>query len=126
MKDKNEKPMKIVVASDGDNVTQHFGHCRFFLMFDTENGIISDTKVVENPGHRPGFLPVFLKDMGAKVIISGGMGAAAVELFNNNGIDVILGASGDAKDAVKRYLGGDLVSSGSVCHEHMHHDDCGE
>jgi predicted Fe-Mo cluster-binding NifX family protein len=126
MKDKNEKPIKIVVASDGDNVTQHFGHCRFFLTFDTENGIISDTKVIENPGHRPGFLPVFLKDMGAKVIISGGMGAAAVELFNNNGIDVILGASGDAKDAVKRYLSGDLVSSGSVCHEHMHHDDCGE
>lgn len=131
--DKNEmngkqkgKAMKIAVASDGDNVTHHFGHCKFFLMFDTENGAITDTKALDNPGHRPGFLPVFLKEKGAEVIISGGMGAGAVDLFDSNGIDVILGASGYAKDAVEKYLKGDLVSTGSVCHEHMHHDDCGE
>lgn len=117
--------MRIIVASDGEQVTQHFGHCRYFRAYDAENGTIVDSRVIENPGHRPGFLPVFLKEQGANVIISGGMGAAAIELFNQNGIEVIVGASGEAKAAAEDFLKGILESTGEVCHEHMHHDDCG-
>jgi len=70
-------------------------------------------------------LPNFLNDMGVNTIISGGMGAGAVEIFNEKGIEVITGAQGDAEDLVKRYLKGELQSTGSVCHEHRHHDECG-
>ena len=52
--------MKIVVASDGETVTQHFGHCREFRAYCAEKDIITDAEIIENPGHRPGFLPVFL------------------------------------------------------------------
>ncbi|MDN5357091.1 MAG: NifB/NifX family molybdenum-iron cluster-binding protein [Candidatus Methanomethylophilaceae archaeon] len=118
--------MRIVVASDGEDVTGHFGHCGTFKTFDAENGKITAAGAIDNPGHRPNFLPMFLKENGADVIISGGMGAAAVELFNQNGIEVIIGATGAARTAAERYLRGDLASTGSVCHEHMHHDDCNE
>ncbi len=120
-----EKKMKIAVASENGMVTEHFGHCESFSIFDVENGKIAKEEIIPNPGHRPGFLPNFLNDMGVNVIISGGMGGGAIDIFNEKGIEVITGASGDAKDIVEEYLQGNLKSTGSVCHEHKHHDECG-
>ena len=57
------------------------------------------------------------------VIISGGMGGGAVDIFNERNVEVVLGASGDAKTAVESYLKGELKTTGSVCREH-HHDEC--
>lgn len=76
------------------------------------------------PGHRPGFLPNFLADQGAEVILAGGMGGGAVEIFNERGVEVILGAQGDARAAAEAYLRGELKSTGSICHEHQHEDSC--
>ncbi len=118
--------LKIAVASEGTMVTEHFGHCEAFIIFDTNEKEILKTQAIANPGHRPGFLPNFLADMGVNVIISGGMGGGAVEIFNERNIEVIVGACGEAKDAVEAYLEGSLKSTGSVCHEHQHHDECGE
>jgi predicted Fe-Mo cluster-binding NifX family protein len=56
--------------------------------------------------------------MGVKVIISGGMGGGAVNIFNEKGIEVIVGARGSAEVAVKDYLEGNLQSTGTICHEH--------
>lgn len=64
--------------------------------------------------------------MGVNIIISGGIGGRAVEIFNEKGIEVIAGANGDAKTAATSYLRGKLKSTGSVCHEHQHSDQCGE
>ncbi|NLW49105.1 MAG: dinitrogenase iron-molybdenum cofactor [Firmicutes bacterium] len=118
--------MKIAVASDMGMVTEHFGHCEGFMIFDTENKQILKSETIANPGHRPGFLPNFLNDMGVKVIISGGMGGGAIDIFNEKNIEVIVGARGNAKAAVEAYLQGSLKSTGSVCHEHQHHGECGE
>jgi predicted Fe-Mo cluster-binding NifX family protein len=96
------------------------------MLFDCENETIVKTETVANPGHKPGFLPVFLHDKGANVIISGGMGGGAVDIFNEKGIEVVVGATGSAKASVEAYLAGKLESTGSVCHEHQHSDECGE
>lgn len=121
-----EKEMiKIAVASENGMVTEHFGHCESFIIFEVENNQIIKNETIPNPGHKPGFLPNYLNDMGVNVIISGGMGGGAIEIFNEKGIEVITGASGDAKAAATSYLQGALKSTGSVCHEHQHHDECG-
>jgi len=117
--------MKIAVAGQGKNVTEHFGHCECFLIFDAEDGKIVREESVANPGHKPGFLPNFLADRGVEVIISGGMGGGAVDIFNERNVEVVVGASGDAKVAVEKYLRGELKTTGSVCHEHQHLDECG-
>lgn len=117
--------MRIAVASEGKMVTEHFGHCEGFNIFDTENGKIVKSEFIPNPGHRPGFLPNFLNDKGVNVIISGGMGGGAIDIFNEKNIEVIVGATGAAEAAVNSYLKGELKSTGSVCHEHQHHDECG-
>ncbi len=119
------KMMKIAVASEETMVTGHFGHCINFNIYEVEENKIVKSESILNPGHKPGFLPNFLNDMGVKVIISGGMGAGAIEIFNEKNIEVITGATGEAKKAVEAYLEGNLKSTGSVCHEHAHHDECG-
>ena len=118
--------MKIAVASEKEMVTEHFGHCEGFMIFDAENNQIVKSETIANPGHKPGFLPNFLADRDVNVIISGGMGGGAVEIFNERNIEVIVGAKGNAKAAAEAYLEGSLKSTGSVCHEHQHHDECGK
>jgi len=118
--------MKIAVASDNGKVAEHFGHCESFMIFDVKDGEIVKAETVQNPGHRPGFLPNFLADRGVNVIIGGGMGGGAVNIFNERNVEVVVGASGDAETAVSDYLKGDLITTGTVCHEHKHHEDCAQ
>ncbi|MCD8196218.1 MAG: NifB/NifX family molybdenum-iron cluster-binding protein [Lachnospiraceae bacterium] len=118
--------MKIAVSCNGNQIWTHFGHCENFMIYESKGRSIVSEQSVPNPGHRPGFLPNFLADMGVKVIISGGMGGGAVDIFNERDVEVILGAEGDAKAAVETYLRGELKSTGSVCHEHEHADECGK
>ena len=54
------------------------------------------------------------------------MGGGAVDIFNERNVEVVVGASGDAKTAVQNYLNGELQTTGSVCLEHQHLDECGE
>ncbi|NLO10117.1 MAG: dinitrogenase iron-molybdenum cofactor [Clostridiales bacterium] len=118
--------LKIAIASDNCNVAEHFGHCESFMIFNVENNKIIGSETIVNPGHKPGFLPDFLHDIGVNVIISGGMGGGAINIFKEKNIEFIVGISGDAKIAVEEYLYGSLKSTGLVCHEHKHHDECGE
>jgi predicted Fe-Mo cluster-binding NifX family protein len=121
-----EKKMKIAVASEKEMVTEHFGHCENFNIYIVENGKLISSESIPNPGHKPGFLPNYLNDLGINVIIAGGMGGGAVEIFNDKGIKIITGVSGSATQAVNNYLQGSLKSTGSICHEHAHHDECGK
>ena len=118
------KMLKIAVASEKAQVTEHFGHCVNFNLFEVENDEIVKQVSIPNPGHKPGFLPNFLNDLGVNVIISGGMGGGAIEIFNDKNIEVVVGATGDARTAVEAWTKGELKSTGSVCHEHMHQDEC--
>lgn len=118
--------MKIALASEGNFVSAHFGHCEGFEIYEVEGSSVLKKEYVENPGHRPGFLPVYLKGLSVDVIIAGGMGGSAQELFSQNNIKVIVGAEGKKDDVIKKYMDGILHSSDSVCHKHEHHEDCGE
>lgn len=124
MKDKGDKMMKIAVASDQEMVTGHFGHCEGFHIYEVDGEQIVSTQFVPNPGHKPGFLPNFLNDMGVNVIISGGMGGGAIDIFNEKNIEVVIGAQGTALSNVEKYVKGELKSTGSVCHSHDHADEC--
>jgi predicted Fe-Mo cluster-binding NifX family protein len=117
--------MKISVASDGPMVAEHFGHCEGFTVYTVEGKNVEKKEFVQNPGHKPGLLPNLLHDTGVEVVIAGGMGQGAVDIFCSYDIRVITGADGKADDAVAAYLQGKLQSSGPVCHEHAHEGECG-
>lgn len=113
--------MKIAVASEGNTVTQHFGHCANFNIFDIDNGKITGSMSVNNGDHAHGCVPDFLTSSGVKLIITGGIGGGAVENLKRKGIDVIMGAQGDATAAAEAYLSGTLQSKGALCSEHHDH-----
>ncbi|WP_294183419.1 NifB/NifX family molybdenum-iron cluster-binding protein [uncultured Clostridium sp.] len=116
--------MKIAVASDGKQVSGHFGHCSGFMIYEIREDKSLKRSFVENPGHKPGFLPAFLKEKGVNVIISGGMGETAVQLFRDNKIEVVIGAQGLCDDVIQKYINGELKSTGSVCTEHQYEGNC--
>lgn len=110
--------MKIAVACEGNIVTQHFGHCEKFNIYETEGNKITKETSVPNPGHKPGVLPNYLNDLKVNLVISGGMGGGAIDIFNEKSIIVITGASGNPTDLVNSYLQGKLKASNSACREH--------
>jgi len=113
--------MKIAVSKDGNFVSRHFGHCEGFEVIEVENNEIKNRDFLVNPGHRPGFLPNYLSDNGINVIIAGGMGEMAQQLFGERNIQVIVGVDGEIETAVNNFINGKLKSTESVCREHQHH-----
>ena len=116
--------MKIAIASDEKYVSGHFGHCEGFTTYDVEEGQSLKKEFIPNPGHKPGYLPVFLHEKNVNVIIAGGMGETAQELFKENNIEVIVGAQGLCDDVIQNFINGKLKSTGSVCTEHAHEGHC--
>jgi predicted Fe-Mo cluster-binding NifX family protein len=53
--------MRIAAACEGANVTEHFGHCTNFNIFDVENGVITKSESILNPGHNPASMPNFCR-----------------------------------------------------------------
>ena len=115
--------MKIAVASEGSNVSGHFGHCSDCNIFTAENGKITHSERIQSPGHDHNLIE-FLAERGVDVIISGGMGAGAREKFDAKGIRIVTGAEGAAADAAQACLDGSLVSDDTVCCKHEHAGDC--
>jgi predicted Fe-Mo cluster-binding NifX family protein len=61
-------------------------------------------------------LPQWLREQGADVIIAGGMGSRAQQLFGQNGIRVVVGAASDAPEVlVRQYLDDRLVTGTNLC-----------
>jgi len=85
---------RIAIAQDGNSVSEHFGHCQSYAIFDVEDSIIYRRDDLPNPGHEPGRLPAFLAEHGVNLVIAGGMGPRAIEIFSENGIDVLIGIGG--------------------------------
>jgi|GEM_PF-3112189 predicted Fe-Mo cluster-binding NifX family protein len=67
---------------------------------------ITAKNFVPNPGHRSGFLSIFLGDMGVGVVIAGGMGESAVGTLKERGIEVLTGFGSRGQEKVELYLAG--------------------
>ncbi|GAB6137909.1 NifB/NifX family molybdenum-iron cluster-binding protein [Halanaerobaculum tunisiense] len=106
---------KIAVPTDGNQVASHFGHCPEFTIVEVEGEEIVNENVVDNPGHKPGFLPKFLNNKGADCILAGGMGQRAVDLFTKNDIEVVTGVSGNVEAGIKSYLANNLDTEENIC-----------
>ncbi len=117
--DKEETSMDkkvFAVPVSGGKLCAHFGHCDQFALVETEDGKIKKTDLHTPPPHEPGVLPQWLHEKGAHVILAGGMGSRAQGLFEQNGIQVIIGAPMDAPEVlVNQYLSGALVTGSNIC-----------
>ena len=110
--------MKIAIPLAQGRLTLHFGHCEQFAIVEadpTEKTVLS-VETHTPPPHEPGALPRWLNEHGANVIIAGGMGQRAQQLFAENDIAVVVGAPSDTPEALAQaYLDGALKSGDNVC-----------
>jgi Mrp family chromosome partitioning ATPase/predicted Fe-Mo cluster-binding NifX family protein len=126
----NDKKI-VAVATEDDKalegeVSMHFGRCRYYTLVEVQDGRVGATRCVENPyydNHQPGVMPQFIHGLGADVILAGGMGPKAVQLFHGFGMDVATGAVGRVDKVVEAYLAGRLA--GTVPCNHDHPESCG-
>jgi predicted Fe-Mo cluster-binding NifX family protein len=121
----------VAVASEDDRglsaeVAMHFGRCPFYTLVEVEEGRTLTSRTVPNPHfgqHQPGVMPRFIHGLGAQVILAGGMGPRALQLFQGFGMDVVTGAIGRVDKVVEAYLNGSI--SGIVPCQHDHPESCG-
>ncbi len=110
--------MRYAIPVSGGRVSPHFGHCEFFALIDADEDkrIIIRKELVPSPGHQPGLLPGWLADQGVALVIAGGMGSRAQDLFRQHSIQVVVGAmESDPERAVLSYLDGQLTTEGNIC-----------
>lgn len=110
--------MRIAIPLADGKLSMHFGHCERFALIDVDPATksIQASEELAAPKHEPGLLPRWLAEHCAQVIIAGGMGSRAQQLFAQNGIQVVVGAPAEAPEAlVAAYLGGTLSAGENVC-----------
>ena len=113
--------MRVALAVDNNMITQHFGHCEYFIVYDVENKEIKGSEIIKNPPHQKGYLPKFLKQHNIEVVITGNIGQMAVKNLCGIGIECFKGVKGKLVDVINSYLAGTLISNDEVCTQHMHH-----
>ena len=107
--------MRVAVSTDSGQVSAHFGRCAEYTLADIEDKKVVKTEVIANPGHEPGFLPKFLAEKGANVIICGGAGPRAQALFAEQNIEMCMGISGPVAAVLEQYAAGTLQVGESTC-----------
>ena len=108
--------MKTVISTDSGRVAEHFGRCPEFTVVEYADGKLIKEEAIANPGHHPGYLPLFFKKMQVDCIVCGGMGQRAKMLFDEAQIETITGITGSIKEVIEKLLKGELKSLLNVCH----------
>lgn len=99
--------------------TEIFRQCSQFLICDVEDMNIA---TVDSPGHQPGYLPIFLKEKGVNLVIAGGMGQKAKDIFASQAIQTITGINLATWEAIKLFKMGELKGTGETCTHSEEHD----
>jgi predicted Fe-Mo cluster-binding NifX family protein len=110
--------MKIAIPTAQGMLCMHFGHCEKFTILEVDENSkeITSQNELDPPPHEPGLLPRWLAEKNVDLVIAGGMGARAQALFQENGINIIVGAPSEAPEkVVKAHLDGTLTHGVNAC-----------
>ena len=112
--------MIIAIPVFNNELDIHFGHCKKFALVTVnlkEKKILS-REDVEAPTHQPGLLPPWLAKLGVNIVIAGGMGQRAKEIFDKHNIEVLIGAP---QESIEKLVGACLKGTlklGENCCDH--------
>ncbi|MFX0195041.1 MAG: NifB/NifX family molybdenum-iron cluster-binding protein [Candidatus Hodarchaeota archaeon] len=121
--------MRIAIPTAGygglnDLVGQHFGRVPTYTIFDTNT---NNVEVLPNKSLHmggTGYPPEFLAQVGVELMICAGLGRRAINMFEQFGIEVFVGASATetAEAAIKAYQNGRLqmATDENACREHRY------
>ncbi|APC42057.1 NifB/NifX family molybdenum-iron cluster-binding protein [Clostridium estertheticum] len=115
--------MKIAIPNNGSMVNQHFGMSKSFVIVTIEDKKVISTQEISSAElqHEHQGLADLLKNQGATVVITGGIGGGAISGLEQNGLEVIKGASGEYSKVIEEYINGTLENKDVVCNHHGEH-----
>ncbi len=108
----------IAIPVAGGRLCMHFVHCEQFALLDvdTADKEVRNSRRIDPPPHEPGLLPRWLHEQGVNLVIAGGMGQRAQNIFAEQDIRVVVGVpAGSPESVVRAYLDGRLQSSENPC-----------
>ncbi|PNW26117.1 NifB/NifX family molybdenum-iron cluster-binding protein [Formosa algae] len=110
---------KIAIPITRDNqIESHFGRSKFYeiYLFSSNNEIL-DIQLLETQHKRACKSDVFneLASKGVSCLLSENIGDKAYHKFNEAGIQVIRGCSGDSSDVILKYVENQISDRGSNC-----------
>ena len=121
--------MKVCFPTEGNSgleerIGEHFGRVPTYTIVDNES---EEVEVIPNDStHKGGSgLPAnLLAQEGVDVMICSGLGRKAIRLFEEQGIEVCIGASGSVKDALKEWRNDHLnkADRSDACEQHKFHE----
>jgi predicted Fe-Mo cluster-binding NifX family protein len=121
VEDKGGRTMKIAVPARDGLVDAHFGHCEYFMVYslDEKKKIVAEEKInsQEGCGCKSNIAGILVRT-GVTHMVAGNMGEGAVHVLQAHGIDVIRGASGNARQAAEQFAAGTLADSRESCAGH--------
>ncbi len=119
--------MKLCIPTLGsgglsDLVSEHFGRAPTFTVVDVATNKVN---VVENTGEHFGGVgntPDLVAAAGAEVMLCSGLGPRAINMFEQLGIEVYVGARGTVQDAINAFQAGEFIEArdANACKEHKH------
>lgn len=115
---KGNNTMKIAIPTVNGKLCMHFGHCQqfAFVTIDPDNQAVVKTDMFAPPAHAPGVLPKWVAENGGNLVIACGMGQRAQQLFQQNGVDVLVGAPADTpENLAAAYLNNALQTGQNIC-----------
>ncbi|MFX0151360.1 MAG: NifB/NifX family molybdenum-iron cluster-binding protein [Candidatus Hodarchaeota archaeon] len=119
--------MRLCVPSNNDGglddqVGYHFGRVPNYTIFDDSS---NEVEIIENTSsHRGGTkLPAeLLREHNVDVMICGGIGRRAIQLFEQAGVEIYIGAQGAVRDAIEQFKQKKLTmaTDKDACQQHKY------
>ncbi|OYT54649.1 MAG: dinitrogenase iron-molybdenum cofactor biosynthesis protein [Candidatus Altiarchaeales archaeon ex4484_2] len=117
--------MRIAVPSNGERgmdelVGEHFGRVPAYTIVEDQTKKVD---IIPNKSHHTGgrgYPPELLHEKGVDVMVCSSLGRRAIDLFQEKGIRVYVGASGLVRDAIEQWETGKLVEATdkNACERH--------
>jgi len=107
-----------------NQIDSHFGHCEMYSIYtiSDKNEVLNVNTLNSEQGCGcKSNISRILASQGVTLMLAGGIGNGAINVLQAQGIEVIRGCSGNATEAVKLFLAGNLADSGESCRQHDHH-----
>ena len=104
------------------DISVHFGKSPYFTFLEVNDNIIEEIKVIKSTGRHeggkmtPGELII---QANSDVLLCANLGSKAVQMLNNSGVKIFVGASGTVKSTFEDFINGNLhlADENTVCME---------
>jgi len=108
---------KFAIPVAEGRLSQHFGHCEHFFFIEVDdNDNITNDEIIAPPEHTPGSYPNWLADNKVTDLIAGGLGQKAIDVLNQRGVNVFVGAPVKTPiTLVKEFLAGTIETQANMC-----------